>query len=169
MLVAVCVLSAFAAAWGEFAAPRLGAPLPLRLAPLLISAVLIALAFAVRGRFPNSPERRRRAGRLVAIWSSVEGVAILVAVNLLGPKGAELVSAAVALIVGLHFLPLARGLPQPSYYASGAALVLIGVAGFLVPALVGPVAVSLAAALTLWLTAGHLVWTVRTPVAARVA
>jgi energy-converting hydrogenase Eha subunit E len=40
-----------------------------------------------------------------------------------------LIAPVVAIIVGLHFLPLARWLPGPIYYLTGALLVVVGLAG----------------------------------------
>lgn len=97
---------------------------------------------------------RSHVGRLVAIWSSVEGVAIFVAANILvNLHMAERLLPTMAIIVGLHFLPLARGIPARIYYGSGAALILVGAAGWLLPAGDAPLITGLLAAATLWVSA----------------
>jgi hypothetical protein len=97
---------------------------------------------------------RAHVGRLVAIWSSAEGVAIFLAANILiNLHMAERLLPTMAIIVGLHFLPLARGIPARIYYGSGAALVLVGAIGWLLPTGNAPLVTGLLAALTLWASA----------------
>ena len=64
-----------------------------------------------------------------------------------------MIAPAGAIIVGLHFVPLARWLPARLYYATAALLTAAGVAGFFI-ADVKPrvVIVSIGAASVLWLT-----------------
>ena len=67
--------------------------------------------------FERSEEEGRRIGRLVGITSGVEGILIFLAVNILDNIGkSELLAAVVAIIVGLHFFPLARWIPAKLYY-----------------------------------------------------
>jgi uncharacterized membrane protein len=70
---------------------------------------------------------------IVGIASAAEGVAIFVtAMVLLNLGRRDLVVPAVAIIVGLHFLPLALWLPAPIFYIPAALLVAIGMAGTVV-------------------------------------
>jgi hypothetical protein len=69
----------------------------------------------------------------------------------------DLVFPAIVIIVGLHFLPLARGLPRPSYYATGAALIFTGLAALLLRAEQRPMTVGMSAALILWATSVPLI------------
>ncbi len=122
-----------------------------------ISLIITAAIFVAASRRPARAESAgddARTGRLVGIASGVEGLLILVAVNVLANiKKLDFFAPVVAIIVGVHFLPLARWLPAPSYYATGAVLIALGIAGFNVQ---DPsqrlLAVSIGAAVVLWLT-----------------
>jgi hypothetical protein len=92
----------------------------------------------------------RRFGRINAMqWGAI--VPAIVVLNLV--HRTELIAPAIAIIVGLHFFPLARLFQRPSYYATGILGCAIGVAGFLIsdPA-VRLSAVGLSFGLLLWLT-----------------
>ena len=109
----------------------------------------------------------RRVGKVVALWSTIEVVALLVAANAVQylDRG-DLLFPAAAIIVGLHFFPLARGIPVRLYYATGAGFLAAGLGGLLVPAAQRPMAVGASAALVLWATALVVVLHVRSPVPA---
>ena len=81
-------------------------------------------------------------------------MSIFLAVNVLANIGRrDFTAPAVAMIVGLHFLPLARWLPARWYYATSALLVAIGVTGFgVADAGQRLLFVSVGAACVLWLT-----------------
>ena len=67
----------------------------------------------------------------------------------------DLIAPAVAIIVGLHFVPLARWLPAPIYYLTAALLVVVGIAGANVHDLPARVlTVSVGAATALWFSCG---------------
>src|SRR2546423_7828230 len=128
MRIGIIVLNVFAALWGGAAILSAHLALWLLAVPLLVSGGMIAWAERAVRHVPPRPDRGR-IGRGVGIWSAVEGVAILVAVNVLRNLGlADAIGPAIAIIVGLHFLPLARGIPVRLYYATGAAIVLAGAA-----------------------------------------
>jgi len=92
--------------------------------------------------------------KLVARWSIVEGVAIFMAIRVLQHIGrADAVFPVVAIIVGLHFVPLARGIPVRTYYLPAVGLPLVGLAALLVPEVNQPLAVGLCAAAILWTAA----------------
>jgi len=128
---AVTVMSTFAAIWWVVGTAMAGrGSLLMYVVGLATSAVLIALGWHRAGQTTDAPDARRHRGRVVGIASAVEGVAILVAVNVLANTGRQdLIAPVVAIIVGLHFLPLARFLPAPIYYLTGALLVVVGLAG----------------------------------------
>ena len=95
-----------------------------------------------------------RAGRVI-MWSSIgEGVGLFVAANLvMNLHRPDLLLPAMALVVGLHFLPIAYAAPFQPFYILGGALILAAIAGF---TLRGPAAGSvagLAAAVALWTAA----------------
>lgn len=127
----IWVLTIFAAIWGAAAVLGTG------LSPLLAAvpvAVSIALLFWATRQIPAPiPEAEQaRIGRLVGIWSAVEGVTIFVGVTFCQNVGASYaVAPVIAIIVGLHFLPLARGIPVPLYYVTGLALVAVGAGALL--------------------------------------
>jgi hypothetical protein len=110
---------------------------------------------------PGGDANRRRINRLVGIASGAEGVAILVAINVLAALGRQdLINPAIAIVVGLHFLPLARWLPAPGYYLTALLMCALGMAACLVTDLAGRQLLTGAGmAALLWLTCAYvLVW-----------
>ena len=153
MSAAVLVLCGFGALWGIGGLVAVGSPVWVWAGPVLLGAAVAAWCLRAVGTLPGrSPAERKRIGRLVSFWSMVEGVLILAVDNVLANTGRmHDVLPATAVIVGLHFLPLARGIPQLIYYATGSALVVLGAAGL---ALADPYAWALPSfggALVLWL------------------
>lgn len=97
----------------------------------------------------------RQTGSRFGLIVGVEGAAILLAVVLLNATHhSDYIVCAIALIVGLHFLPLASLFGAFVYYATGLLGCVIGIAGFFVPE---PVlrhrVVGLSFGLLLWTTA----------------
>jgi hypothetical protein len=159
MRSAVWVLCIFAALWGVAAVMVAQVPNAWVLLPCLISVALIV----VSGRV-HLPERTgadaARAKKVLAWAFGIELVAIFVAANLLGHFGAQsYVLAATAAIVGLHFVPLAIGLPARVYYATGGLLVVAAAAGVMLPEPLRDLSISIAAALILWGTVASFLWT----------
>lgn len=152
------ILSVFAAIWAIIGLDAIAAPRALWLAPAAISAGAIAAALAASRARPRPPEAEsRRIGRLVGLWSAVEGVAIFAAINLcINLHRPGLVTAAISLVVGLHFFPLAHGLPVRLYYVSGAAITVLAGLGLVAGGSVGPAAVAFGTALILWATLARL-------------
>jgi hypothetical protein len=150
------IMGVFAAVWWLVGVRWAGYGSPLIYGiPLAVTALIILAALRSRDRFGQaSPEEHARRDRLVIIASAVEGLAIFVAINVLGNVGEiDYAAPVVAIIVGLHFLPLAQRLPARLYYGTGALLVALGVCGFVIrhpaPRLI---IVSVGAACILWLT-----------------
>ena len=148
------ILSVFGAVWAILGLNFSGLSAAMWLGPIAISVMLILIViWRSRGLTPPLPEEGKRIAKLVGIWSGVEGVAIFVSINLCVSFGSpNLILAAICLMVGLHFLPLARWLPVPLYYLSGALLSALGIAGLLASNLVSPSLVAFGAALILWIT-----------------
>jgi hypothetical protein len=171
MVFGLWILSFFAALWGVWALSALHVPPWWWLAPVAVSGVILALRHrtlvAFAARFPRSPDEQKRIGRLVGTWSAAEGLAIFVTANVLQHLGAgRLLPPAMAVIVGLHFMPLARGMRMRLYYFAGSALILAGLGSVLLPdPYPAPIACSLAA-LVLWTTA---LWRVPAPTGATAA
>jgi hypothetical protein len=116
--------------------------------PVVLSGALILWAFN-QPALPRSNGPHVRA--LVARWSMAEGVAILIAFYLFDcAHHPERMFTAGAVIVGLHFLPLARGIPIRLYYATGAGIILVGLCSLLLPAGDRPATVGLGVAAMLW-------------------
>jgi hypothetical protein len=153
----IWVLTIFAAIWGILGVTNTGLPSALALVPIGIS---IALLFWATRQVPAPIEdaAQARIGRLVGIWSAVEGLAIVAAVIICQNIGAaHAIVPVIAIIVGLHFLPLARGIPVPFYYATGAAMIVTGGGALL---LTGPARIAttgLGAAIILWISCVALV------------
>jgi hypothetical protein len=151
---AVVFMAGFAAAW--WVAGVVGGHQFIGLTAIgpLISAVMILVARTrLKGEAPLDAAERKHRSRTVGWAAGLEAVAIVVAVNLLNRNnlGAYLFPA-IAVIVGLHFLPLAKLLPVKIYYLSAALLVAVGVAGLAVNAADRPFVVGVSSAIVLWVT-----------------
>jgi hypothetical protein len=93
--------------------------------------------------------------RKALIWSSTgEGIGIFVAANIVNNlQRPDLLLPAIALVVGLHFLPIAHAAAFRPFYVLGAFLLLSAGVGFLVAAPLGGKIAGSAAALSLWFAA----------------
>ena len=93
------------------------------------------------------------ATRKALMWSSTgEGIGIFLASNIVANlHRPDLLLPAIALVVGLHFLPIAHAASFRPFYVLGAFLLLFALIGFLVAAPVGGEVAGMAAALSLWL------------------
>lgn len=122
--------------------------------PLVLFLVIAALA-AQTLRQPGHGMAPSPRARRVIMWSSIgEGVGIFVAVNLVrNLHRPDLLLPAMALVVGLHFLPIARATLFRPFYWLGGALILAAVAGLLAPTSLGGTVAGLAAAGALWIAA----------------
>ena len=150
------IMAVFAAVWwvvGMIASGH-GSPWLVALGVAVTAAVATAALRRRRGRAEVSPVEASRRGRLVGVASAVEGLLILVAINVVNNLGRpDLAAPVVAIVVGLHFLPLARRLPARLYYLTAALLVAVGAVGFALPAgAFRLLVVCVGAACALWLT-----------------
>ena len=149
------ILAVFATIWWFIGVYRSHASTPLAYAV----GILISLAIVVgasRGPRETLPqEERERRGRLTGMASAVEGIVIFVAINVLINLGkAEYIVPVIAIIVGLHFLPLAHGIPVRMYYGTAAALIALGAVGCLpMSSERRTMIVGLGSAAILWITA----------------
>ena len=152
MQAGVWILNIFAAVWGAVGLAAFGAPIWAWAAPALLSLAVGAYSASLSGRQPaRGPDDGRRIGRLVGIWSSVEGVAILIAVNVVRMAGLTRFTApVVGVIVGLHFIPLARGIPYKAYYFTGAALIAVSLASVPLPGVYSQAVTGVGCMLVLW-------------------
>jgi len=125
--------------------------------PAAVSAALLLWAQCAARDLPP-PEGGEHVGRVVGIWSAIEGVAIFVTANVLvNLHRSDAVMPAIAIIVGLHFFGLAKGIPVRLYYATGAALVVVGAIAVVAPPWHMPIALGVTAAVALWASGVALV------------
>ena len=159
MRAGIIVLCIFAAWWFTSGVVYDAAPHAWVAAGVAISAIVLAWGV----RTPNQRAgRRANVGRLIFIWTGLEVLAMIVAGNVLVARHRfDLVLPVFAIIVGLHFFPLARGIPVRFYYATGGALVMLGVIGLLAPPFHLALATGSVAAVILWLSAVGLIRGVR--------
>jgi hypothetical protein len=131
----VLVVSIFGALWfllGLAASERLSAVTAASLAIGL--GALVAGALALRHRAASlpsmaDPEERRRIGRTFGRVNALQWAAIVVIAVVLGRLHLDAYTpAAVTVVVGLHFFPLARLFHQPQHWLTGAVLVAWGLA-----------------------------------------
>jgi len=130
--------------------------------PYLVIPVAVFAAFALYARRVHRAISRdgqirkltQRAEKVVQ-WASIgEGIGIVIAINLANNLGhPELKLAAVALVVGLHFLPMAYAIPFWQFYVLGAALVFTSILGMCMPQPMGNAFAVFAACMGLWAAA----------------
>jgi hypothetical protein len=125
MFAAVSVLSLFAALWALIGLISAGFNGLVIAVPLSLSLAVMVMGWIAQNKAPPDPQDARRIRRTVRIWS---------AVGVRPDRGGDLparaveaaavhVVPAICAIVGLHFFPLARGIPLPLYNWTGVALV----------------------------------------------
>ncbi len=134
--------------------------IPAASATTLLLIVVCGLRWAASARMPESDDpaaaaKGKRAGMFFGIIFGVECGLIALVSAVLGSSGfGDWIPVAVALIVGLHFLPLARVFEVPLYYWTGG-LSVLGVLGCLLIHAIGIrlLCVGLVMAAVLWSTA----------------
>jgi hypothetical protein len=134
--VSAIIFSAFGGLWLVFAILSQSSPMPiLCILPIVIAAVLVGWSISVsKKRAPLAANDRKHVNKIVMYASIFEGVAIFVGINVLNNLGiANQYLPLIAVIVGLHFLPFARYLPDWRYYPIALLLVAIGIVGAIVP------------------------------------
>ena len=119
--------------------------------PFIVFLTIGAAAIHTLGLEGNGIVLSKRTKKAL-MWSSIgEGIGIFLASNIVSNMHRpDLLLPAIALVVGLHFLPIAHAASFRPFYSLGAFLLLSAVIGFLVAAPVGGDIAGLAAALGLW-------------------
>jgi hypothetical protein len=150
---AIVFMAGFAAVWWVMG---LGTHAPigqLAVGPI-VSAVMILFARLRLKALPSPPAAMAARGRRIIGWAlGGEGLAIALVSNLMVGRGLiAFIVPAVAIIVGLHFLPLAKLFKVKIYYAVGVLITLAGIAGLLIDAPHRTLVTGLSAAVLLWLT-----------------
>ena len=117
--------------------------------------VIIALAAAAIIRRPGEGIAPSERAERVIMWSSIgEGVGLFVAAQtVIGLGHREMLLPAMALVVGLHFLPMAYAVPFRPYYGLGFALLAASAAGFVLGGTMGGAVSGFAGAIALWVAA----------------
>ncbi|WP_053672863.1 DUF7010 family protein [Streptomyces sp. NRRL B-1140] len=164
----VLVLSVFALLWAVAAASGTGSatdavPLCIEVAALLLTAAAIRLGYrkgaAPSPRTVNLPANWARGVGIVNTVELVAVFAVIAASN--AADRPEAVPAGIALVVGLHFFPLARLYDQWQYRWTASLLTAVAVAGFVLVAAglaseTVRIVVGLGCALVLWASSYHL-------------
>jgi hypothetical protein len=134
--ISAIVLGAFAVLWWLAGGHVAGYSSPVLLLVPAAMMILILVA-ALRTWGANDAEmlgRGRNPGRVIGIASAIEGAAIVAAVLLMVKFHRQDLSAPViAILIGLHFVPIARGLHAKVYYLPVGLLLALGVLGFALP------------------------------------
>ena len=116
---------------------------------VVFAAIGLAAVHVIRlpgtGLVPSAKAER------TIMWSSIaEGVGLFLAANIVANlHRPDLLLPAMAMIVGLHFLPIASAASFRPFYLLGAVLIIAAVAGFILSAPTGGTIAGLAAALGL--------------------
>jgi hypothetical protein len=127
----------------------------LRLALPFLAFAAIALAAVHVLRLPGAGIVPSERAERVIMWSSIgEGVGLFLAGNIvMNLHRPDLLLQAMALVIGLHFLPIARATLLRAFYLLGAVLILAAIAGFLIAGPTGGTLAGLIGALGLWIAA----------------
>ncbi|RYF21858.1 MAG: hypothetical protein EOO77_05215 [Oxalobacteraceae bacterium] len=124
---------------------------PVLILPFLIFAAIGSAALYVLRRSGGGNALSDGAKRTL-IWASTgEGIGIFIAINIvMNLHRPEWRLPAMALVVGLHFLPIAYGAAFRAFYILGAALIVAALIGFAAPPPLGGYLAGIAAAMCLW-------------------
>ena len=101
--------------------------------------------------------------RAVLIWSTLaELLAIVVGIQIVMKYSRpDLVIPVIALAVGLHFLPIGRGVPQPRFTLLGIGLIVLAIAGFLLPPPVNMAVSGIGGCVAEWAAAWSIITSLR--------
>ena len=166
------IVGGFGAAWLALGMNSAGVPGRISVAVVLPVFVLIAfLGFAVRRRLPKfsgegTPEKKQmmRAFHMVNIaqWVAIFGV-----VNLLRNLHLDgWVVSSIVMIVGAHFIPLARIFQAPQHLKTGIAMMACAAIAIVLPVSVRDTVECVSAGLILWASAAgalHCAFRTATP------
>jgi hypothetical protein len=111
---------------------------------------------ATKDAGPITPEEEReqsRMGRILGLVFAAEGGLIFLAINVLNSLHlGEYAISAIAAIVGLHFLPLARLFRRPMYYVVGSIMMAAALASAALPSSFRISVLANAMAVIVWVT-----------------
>ncbi len=179
LIAGATILTVFGSLWCLIAL-AFRATRPVWSIPAGITTTIVLLAFCAArlvasGKMPNIDDpnaaaKGKRAGKLFGIIFGIESALIATCSTLLASRGLGFwIPIAIAIIVGVHFLPLAHVFEAPLYYWTGA-LCVLGVLACLQIRDFGTrvLCVGLAMAAVLWLSALRLLVQTRITRSARV-
>ena len=153
------IMGGFGAVWLALGMTAAGVPVSIALAVVVPVFVLIAcMASVVRRRLPKfsgaeSPEKKQMM-RAFAVVNVVEWLAIFGTINLLRNLHLDAwIVSSIVLIVGAHFLPLARIFGARQHVVTGTALMLCAAVALVLPVSVRDVVECVGASLILWASA----------------
>jgi len=127
---------------------------PVLIAPFAVFAGIASAALYVLSRPGSGTALSAKAKRTLILASSAEGIGIYVAIGIvLNLHRPDWRLPAMALIVGLHFLPLAQAFKFRPYWILGSVLIAVGLLGFVLPGPLGGALAGMVAAVCLWGTA----------------
>jgi len=120
--------------------------------PFAVSA-LIAVFAALTIRRPGVGVMPSKQGEKAIMWSSIgEGIGLFLVTNVVNNLHyPQLLLPAMAMVVGLHFLPIAYAEKFRPFYSLGFALTLSAIVGFVIDAPLGGKMAGLMAAVCLWI------------------
>jgi hypothetical protein len=126
--------------------------------PFMVFAA-IALAAVYVLRLPGTGLAPSERADRVIMWSSIgEGIGLFLAGNIvMNIHRPDLLLQSMALIIGLHFLPVGHATALRAYYLLGGALILVAVVGVIVGPPNGGTIAGLMGALGLWVAAAAAV------------
>ena len=118
--------------------------------------ILTSLAASYVIRAPGEGIKPTPKEERAIMWSSIgEGVGLFLAANIvINLHRPDLLLPSMALVVGLHFLPIAFAAGFRPFYVLGTALVVAAIMGFIVEAPTGGEVTGFMAAGALWLASG---------------
>jgi hypothetical protein len=139
-----------AVVWAAVALNAAQAPTLCLLGPVLCSALLFTLTRNIDVQ-PPDPAGRRNRRRVVMLSTLAEAVAILVGMPVLGWIGhSDLWACLLAVAVGLHFIPMAKWMPEPRFYLAAAGMLLAASIGAALPNPTRNILVGALGAAALW-------------------
>jgi hypothetical protein len=157
--IGATIVGGFGAVWLAMGMSAAGMPARVAIALVVpVFALIACLASAVRRRLPKlagpeSPEKKQMMGAFAAV-NVVQWVAIFGTVNLLRNFQLEgWIVSAIVLIVGAHFLPLARIFGARQHVVTGAALMVCAAVALVLPASVRDAVECVTTGLILWASA----------------
>ena len=153
------IFGGFGAAWVAMGMASAGVPMQVGLALVLPVFMLITfLGSAVRRRLPKfaGPESPKKKQMMRAFYmvNIAEWVAIFGVVNLLRNLHQDVwVIPSIVMIVGAHFIPLARIFQAPQHLKTGIAMIVCAALAIVLPVSVRDTVECLSAGLVLWVSA----------------